>query len=440
MTFQTWQPNVFYPAGTIVQHNGQQYRTLQHGGHPQCGTAFWGPCFPQQGFPQQPFPSHHVHFGPGPGFAQHGHQHHQHHQQQQAQTSQPQPQYQAPPVQAPPVQAEQQQPQQQQQQAQAPIAQAVAQPEQKPEYVQPTPVAQPLLPPQPASVPPPAEPQAEQKPDMPQPAPTKPDEKKIEQQETSGGMEAPQPQNPPPNQVVGGYPTHTSQQQEQVQKAEKESGHSRKKLIAGGLLGAAVATGIGAVAYKKFQDHKEEEAAMEWNERNWRQEAAERQKAFLEAVQKNEKLPPTSWILTEGNNIPQGALIGGNEADGRPLYIARAFHKNGVHVGKAAHHLEDGAHIAYGGKEISKSAYEVLCGFENAVKWVDGHKKLKLDEGMNLVEGGKEGDGTPLFIAQALHKDSIVPGKCGPHLDDGAMIPYGGDECTCKNYRYLVYA
>lgn len=26
-------------------------------------------------------------------------------------------------------------------------------------------------------------------------------------------------------------------------------------------------------------------------------------------------------ILTEGNNIPQGALIGGQEADGRPLYI-----------------------------------------------------------------------------------------------------------------------
>ena len=53
---------------------------------------------------------------------------------------------------------------------------------------------------------------------------------------------------------------------------------------------------------------------------------------------------------------------------------------------------------------------------------------MKLDElNARPVEGGHEGDGTPLFIAQAHVNNAIVPGKCSSKLKR-AFLPYGGDE------------
>ncbi|KAJ3035613.1 hypothetical protein HK097_004160, partial [Rhizophlyctis rosea] len=205
-----------------------------------------------------------------------------------------------------------------------------------------------------------------------------------------------------------------------------------------------------APAPASVQEGQDEGGYKEWNEENWLAEAGRRKERFAKMVQDGEKLPPVSWVLTEGNNIPQGALIGGQEKDGRQLYIerphqlpllsttARAFQDRGIHIGKTASHL-DGARIPYGGKEVTKEKYEVLCGFDAAVKWVDGKKQVQLAEGVRAVEAGREEHGAPLYIAQGEYHGSVVPGKCGPQLDAGAMIPYGGDEVTCKKYRYLVY-
>jgi len=67
-----------------------------------------------------------------------------------------------------------------------------------------------------------------------------------------------------------------------------------------------------------------------------------------------------TWLPASGGDIPIDALRGGHEADGRALYICRAMHEGGWHIGKIGHHLR-GARIPYGGKEIVFSTYEVLC-------------------------------------------------------------------------------
>jgi hypothetical protein len=46
--------------------------------------------------------------------------------------------------------------------------------------------------------------------------------------------------------------------------------------------------------------------------------------------------PPASWVLVQRpGELPQGAIPVGREADGTPLFAARAFHEGGLHVGSA---------------------------------------------------------------------------------------------------------
>ncbi|KAK2467813.1 hypothetical protein APHAL10511_000108 [Amanita phalloides] len=70
------------------------------------------------------------------------------------------------------------------------------------------------------------------------------------------------------------------------------------------------------------------------------------------------------WVSSHGT-INVGALgarpvEGGHENDGTPLYIVRAYYKDGVHPGKASPKLK-GAYIAWDGGEKAVENYEVLC-------------------------------------------------------------------------------
>jgi len=65
------------------------------------------------------------------------------------------------------------------------------------------------------------------------------------------------------------------------------------------------------------------------------------------------------WILVEGRNIPENAIVAGKEKR-KPLYIARAFYEGGIHIGKAGRHIPSGAVIPYNGHEIPVDTYEVL--------------------------------------------------------------------------------
>lgn len=67
-----------------------------------------------------------------------------------------------------------------------------------------------------------------------------------------------------------------------------------------------------------------------------------------------------SWISASNGEIPANALVAGYEADGSPLYISRVEHEGGQHPSKVSRKL-GAAHFGYGGKEVTKSTYEVFC-------------------------------------------------------------------------------
>ncbi|EGS1684840.1 DUF3421 domain-containing protein [Enterobacter cloacae] len=69
---------------------------------------------------------------------------------------------------------------------------------------------------------------------------------------------------------------------------------------------------------------------------------------------------PVKWVHVKGHDIPKNAIQAGNEADGKPLYVARAKFPNGLFVGKAGAHLRKGGSISYQGKEWDVDDYEVL--------------------------------------------------------------------------------
>lgn len=66
------------------------------------------------------------------------------------------------------------------------------------------------------------------------------------------------------------------------------------------------------------------------------------------------------WVKVQGHNIPDNAIEGGYESDGRKLYIGRAMYQDMLITGKVGRHLSRGICIPYGGKEIELDEYEIL--------------------------------------------------------------------------------
>jgi hypothetical protein len=66
-----------------------------------------------------------------------------------------------------------------------------------------------------------------------------------------------------------------------------------------------------------------------------------------------------NWIAGSGGQIPDGAVVCGREANGDPLFVARASLNGGLHPGKIRFAFGN-ALIGFGGKEVPVANYEVL--------------------------------------------------------------------------------
>lgn len=67
-----------------------------------------------------------------------------------------------------------------------------------------------------------------------------------------------------------------------------------------------------------------------------------------------------------------------------------------------------------------------------AVRWVECEGRFDPERlGARPVEGGREADGTQLYIAQAHYHNAIVPGKCSTQLK-AAFVPYAQSEKEVK--------
>jgi hypothetical protein len=65
------------------------------------------------------------------------------------------------------------------------------------------------------------------------------------------------------------------------------------------------------------------------------------------------------WVAAANGQVPAGAVEGGNEPDGTPIYVARAPMGGGMHVGKLRE-VFGGCNISFAGEEICAKEYQVL--------------------------------------------------------------------------------
>jgi hypothetical protein len=204
----------------------------------------------------------------------------------------------------------------------------------------------------------------------------------------------------------------------------------RQLEMGGGLVAGLGLLGGGYAMHRHHEKNEEEKKADAWAMSNWHDDAQKRTQQFYN----NGPQAPFTWVLTEGDQIPDNAFQGGQDGDGSPLYIARAYYDNGLQIGKAGRHL-GGAVISYAGKEVQVPKYEVLMCDPSRVRWVDGSQ---FRQGGRPVEGGREEDGTPLSIAQAFHEGGTHPGKFSDKLGR-AYIPWGGKELGVDQFRILCF-
>ncbi|KAJ3102825.1 hypothetical protein HDU97_000282 [Phlyctochytrium planicorne] len=148
------------------------------------------------------------------------------------------------------------------------------------------------------------------------------------------------------------------------------------------------------------------------------------------------------WFKTSGSAIPDNAFKVGEDIDDEPLFCARAWINNGLHLGKVSRKFKS-ALIAYGGLEMEAlGEYEILCNVQDA-QWIAASGKFEFPP--SAFVGGVEDDGKLLFVGRANldiskllgKKKSLVPGKCSEHLAS-CNIPFDGKEVIVKNYEFLV--
>ncbi|KAI8926439.1 hypothetical protein BC831DRAFT_456197 [Entophlyctis helioformis] len=152
------------------------------------------------------------------------------------------------------------------------------------------------------------------------------------------------------------------------------------------------------------------------------------------------------WEPCSGGKVPDHAIAGGYEADGRKLYVARVFHGGGEHPGKAAAHL-GGCLIGYGGKEMLFTSYEVLVADEECLEWLPAGKR----QHAGAIVGGREAErgrsaqgdrlgGEPLFISRTEYEGSLVLGKSAAHIVNGGIsFAYAGVEILRPNHEVLCF-
>lgn len=65
-----------------------------------------------------------------------------------------------------------------------------------------------------------------------------------------------------------------------------------------------------------------------------------------------------NWVDASAGQIPPGAVVGGQDCNGEPLYVARAQHEGALIPGKlcASHGC---TFVPWGGQEHSKPQYQV---------------------------------------------------------------------------------
>ncbi|XP_045779513.1 uncharacterized protein LOC123877031 isoform X3 [Maniola jurtina] len=137
------------------------------------------------------------------------------------------------------------------------------------------------------------------------------------------------------------------------------------------------------------------------------------------------------WVDATSGQVPPGAVVGGQDCSGEPIYVARARHEGALIPGKlcSSHGC---AYVPWGGKENAKNEYQVLIGGPS--NWVPTN-------GSNIppgaFPGGESEDGEPLFVGRVRHEGSLTTGKV-QQSHGVCYISFGGQELGFPDYEVLV--
>ncbi|XP_062606488.1 uncharacterized protein LOC134268281 [Saccostrea cucullata] len=130
--------------------------------------------------------------------------------------------------------------------------------------------------------------------------------------------------------------------------------------------------------------------------------------------------------------LPNDVFTGGQEADGKTLYVVCAYIGGVFTPGKFGMHFNSGACIPYDGEERICPSFYHLCN-KNSNKWMYSwerasngnvpHNALRVDEG--------------LYVGRVHYAGSLIP--CKVHTTDGcAYFGYAGKEHKAKRYEVLL--
>jgi len=174
--------------------------------------------------------------------------------------------------------------------------------------------------------------------------------------------------------------------------------------------------------------------ALTWGAQSWQTDAYARTEEFRNHGPRS----PTSWVLVEGREkIPRSALEAGKDKDGNSIYVARAFFEGGTQIGKACRTFKAGAAIGYGGRVVELNKFEVLIGDSRGVQWVRFSGQLSIQQlRATPVEGGKEANGSLLYVARVEYNGGWHTAKVGEHLP-AAQLAFHEEEVTIKDYEVL---
>jgi hypothetical protein len=133
----------------------------------------------------------------------------------------------------------------------------------------------------------------------------------------------------------------------------------------------------------------------------------------------NPAMPLTSVGASNGA-VPLGALRGGTDLGGQPLYLCSAVYSGGLHPGKVRPGL-GACNISYGSREIAVQTYAV-----QVPTWLPFPPAFRIVPKFDF-QTGREADRTPLFTCRAYFGRGTHPGKYIPSAGS-CNFGYGGLE------------
>lgn len=171
-----------------------------------------------------------------------------------------------------------------------------------------------------------------------------------------------------------------------------------------------------------------------------------------------------NWILPDGAIESGGEYMDSGRKKGRQLFICRAQHKKGMYPGKGplGSYLLGGCNFSAGGRELTSTAYDVLClsdelrqaalskagagadpvqairdfAMHKVLDWVPCQGTLVDTQGC-ISAGCQTNEGELLYVARCFYKDGLHVGWIRENDPRGVSIGWGGQEVRCDEYEVL---